>query len=79
MNFLSKFDINQVVGLVLVFSAIFDKFFILAVVMKKLENPGFQVEEEIKKKQKFLVYGINSGATVLALLGLAFLFRFIKI
>lgn len=79
MDFLSKFDVGQIVGLILIFSAAFDKFFVMDLVLKKIGNPGFQSEDEIKKTKKILTIGINSSSAIIALLGFAFLIGIIKI
>ena len=79
MNFLDKFDIGQIVGLILIFTAAIDKFLILDIVVSKIGKFGSRSEEEINKTKKVLTLGINAGAVILAVLGLVFLFGFFKI
>jgi hypothetical protein len=79
MNFLEKFDIGQIIGLILIFTAAIDKFLLLDIVVNKIAKTGSQSEDEINKIKKILTLGINAGAVILALLGFIFLFGIFKI
>ena len=79
MDFLGKFDIGQIIGLILIFTAAIDKFLVLDFVLNKLEKTGTQSDEEIQKTKKLLTMGVNAGAVILAILGFAFLLGFFKI
>ncbi len=79
MNFLGKFDIGQIIGLILIFTAAIDKFLILDILLSKLGKTGTQSDEEIQKTKKLLTLGINAGAVILAILGFAFLLGMFKI
>ncbi len=78
MDFLGKFDIGQIIGLILIFTAAIDKFLVLDFVLNKLGKTGSQSDEEIQKTKKLLTLGVNAGAVILAILGFAFLLGFFK-
>jgi hypothetical protein len=79
MSFLEKFDISQIIGLIFIFTAAADKFLVQDILINRMFKPGAADEKEAEIKKRILTLGINAGAIILALVGVIFLFGFIKL